>query len=168
MLDLVCFALDDTRYAVPSNRCIEVVARVLLTPLPEVAPPVLGLFSYRGVPMVAVDLRTRLGHPPRPPMRDDHFLLVRGARRNVALVVDRVTSSQILPQEEMQASLLPSRHVAGLAARPPPSRTAARDGTRGTIQASATRQSAAPTPTGMRSPMCSEMAPIASAPSAGA
>ena len=80
--------------------------------------PVLGIFSYRGVPLAAVDLRARLGHPPRPPSRDDHFLLVQAARRAVALVVDRVTSSEPFPPAGAQAAPLPSRHIAGVVTLP--------------------------------------------------
>ncbi|MFS8066535.1 MAG: chemotaxis protein CheW [Byssovorax sp.] len=111
---LVCFTLDETRYAVPAERVLEIVARVVLTPLPAVAPPILGVFSYRGAPMAAVDLRARLGHPARPPSRDDHFLLVRSARRDVALVVDRVTTTAPVAERKVWPSPLPARHLAGV------------------------------------------------------
>ncbi len=111
---LVCFTLDETRYAVPAERVLEIVARVVLTPLPAVAPPILGVFSYRGAPMAAVDLRARLGHPARPPSRDDHFLLVRSARRDVALVVDRVTATAPVAERKVWPSPLPARHLAGV------------------------------------------------------
>ena len=54
MNTLVCFTLDETRYAVPAERVLEIVARVVLTPLPAVPAPILGVFSYRGAPMAAV------------------------------------------------------------------------------------------------------------------
>lgn len=111
---LVCFTLDETRYAVPAERVLEIVARVVLTPVPAVAPPILGVFSYRGAPMAAVDLRARLGHPARPPSRDDHFLLVRSARRDVALVVDRVTATAPVAERKVWPPPLPARHLVGV------------------------------------------------------
>jgi purine-binding chemotaxis protein CheW len=116
MHTLVCFTLDDTRYAVPAERVLEIVARVVLTPLPAVPAPVVGVFSYRGAPMAAVDLRARLGHPTRPPARDDHFLLVRSARRDVALVVDRVNTTEPLRDRPVLAPPLPTPHLAGVVA----------------------------------------------------
>lgn len=113
MVTLVCFTLDETRYAVPAERVLEIVARVVLTPLPAVAPPILGVFSYRGAPMAAVDLRARLGHPARPPSRSDHFLLVRSARRDVALVVDRVTTTAPVAERKVWPPPLPARHLVG-------------------------------------------------------
>ena len=111
---LVCFTIDDTRYAVPAARVLEIVARVVLTPLPAVPSPILGAFSYRGAPMAAVDLRARLGHPPRAPSRDDHFLLVRAARRDVALVVDRVTTTELVAERKVWPLPLAVPHLAGV------------------------------------------------------
>jgi purine-binding chemotaxis protein CheW len=111
---LVCFTLDGTRYAVPAERVLEIVARVVLTPLPAVPAPIVGVFSYRGTPMAAVDLRARLGHAPRPPGRDDHFLVVRSARRDVALVVDRVDTTEPLDERRVWPAPTPAQHLAGV------------------------------------------------------
>ncbi len=113
---LVCFTLDDARYAVPAERVLAIVARVVLTPLPAALAPILGVFSYRGVPTAAVDLRARLGHPARPPARDDHFLIVRSARRDVALVVDRVNTTEPLADRPVCPPPLPARHLVGVVA----------------------------------------------------
>jgi purine-binding chemotaxis protein CheW len=118
MNTLVRFTLDDTPYAVPAARVVEVVGRVLLTPLPEAPAPVLGIFAYRGAPMAAVDLRARLGHAPRAPERDDHFLVVRAARRAVALVVDRVVSTEAFAEGDVRPPPVPGRHVAGVVMLP--------------------------------------------------
>ncbi len=55
------FLLDDVRYGLPSERVVEVVPRVLLTPLPATAAHVIGVFRHRGEIAVAIDLRRRLG-----------------------------------------------------------------------------------------------------------
>jgi purine-binding chemotaxis protein CheW len=114
MLTLVHFKLDETRYAVPASRVIEVVPRVLVTPLSGVAPPVLGVLSYRGAPISAVDLRARLMLPPRAPGCDDHFIIAESARRHVALVVERVDGIESIPLADVLPSPSPSPHVAGV------------------------------------------------------
>lgn len=116
MLQVLEFAIDHTRYAVPVPRVVEVVPRVRLTPLPEMSPVIAGIFNYRGAVTVAVDLRARLGHPLRSPSSDDHLLVVRGARRVVALVVDRVLALRTIPRERVQAPMAPVAHVRGVVA----------------------------------------------------
>ncbi len=110
------FQLADARYAVPVERVIEVVPRIWVTPLPGAAEVVVGVFNYRGSVTVAVDLRPRLGHCPKAPSTDDHLLVVRGARRVLALVVDRVSDLRELAPEAVQVPMIPSRHVRGVVA----------------------------------------------------
>jgi purine-binding chemotaxis protein CheW len=113
---LLEFEIDEARYGVPVERVVEVVPRVWLTPLPGAAAIVVGVFNYRGAVIVAVDLRSRLGHPPRRPCADDHLLVVQGARRVVALVVDRVRDLRQVACEQVQATTVPSRHIRGVVA----------------------------------------------------
>lgn len=113
---LLEFEIDAARYGVPVERVVEVVPRVWLTPLPGAADIVVGVFNYRGVVIVAVDLRSCLGHPPRRPSSDDHLLVVQGARRVLALVVDRVRDLRRVSREQVQATAVPSRHIRGIVA----------------------------------------------------
>ncbi|EYF04589.1 chemotaxis protein CheW [Chondromyces apiculatus] len=115
MLELLTFALDEFRYAVPSTRVVEVIQRVLITPLPGTAAHVLGLIAHRGGMAVAVDLRARFGLPPRRPTLDDHLVVARGARRQVALVVDRAEGLLMLPRAQVEDPPLAVTHVSGIA-----------------------------------------------------
>lgn len=108
------FEIEATRYAVPVERVIEVVPRVWLTPLPTAARVIAGAFNYRGAVTVAVDLRSRLGHAARPPSPDDHLLVVRGARRVLALVVDPVRDLRPLAPGQVQAPTVAVPHIRGL------------------------------------------------------
>jgi len=108
------FQLADGRYAVPVDRVIEVVPRVWVTPLPGASAVIAGVFNYRGAVTVVVDLRPRLGHPPRSPTPDDHLLVVQGARRVLALVVDRVSDLRALAPGSVQSPSIPLRHVRGV------------------------------------------------------
>lgn len=109
------FEIASTRYAVPVERVVEVVLRVWLTALPGAPAVVVGAFNYRGAATVAVDLRSRLGHPVRPPTPGDHLIVVRGARRTLALVVDRVRALREIPPALVQAPSIALPHVRGIA-----------------------------------------------------
>lgn len=109
------FTLDDARYAVPLGRVVEVLPRVWITPLPGAPDVVAGVINHRGEARVVVDLRARLAHPPRAPSIDDHLLVVRAARRTVALLVDRVVAPQTLTLAPPDALALRAPHVAGVA-----------------------------------------------------
>ena len=114
MLEFLTFSLHEVRYALPSERVIEVVPRVLITPLPGTAPHVLGVIEHRGGVAVAVDLRRRLGYPPRPAALEDHLVIARGARRRLALVVDRVQELLRVPEGEVRPPPVAAGHVAGI------------------------------------------------------
>ena len=109
------FEIGSTRYAVPVERVVEVVLRVWLTALPGAPAVVVGAFNYRGAATIAVDLRSRLGHPVRPPLPGDHLIVVRGARRTLALVVDRVLALREIPPELVHAPSIALPHVRGIA-----------------------------------------------------
>lgn len=115
MLDVLEFLLDDIRYALPSERVVEVVPRVLLTPLPGTAAHVAGVFLHRGEIAVAVDLRRALGRPARPPALEDHLLVARGARRRVALIVDRAVGLARIPRDRVRPPPVRAPHLAGIA-----------------------------------------------------
>lgn len=89
MIDVLELMLADTHHALPLGRVVEVVSRVDITRIPDLAAPLLGFFVYRGEPLPAVDLRHRLGYPARPPALADHFVVAQARSRRIALVVDR-------------------------------------------------------------------------------
>lgn len=89
VIDVLELMLADTHYALPLDRVIEVVPRVEITRIPDLAPPVQGFFVYRGEPLAAVDMRHRLGYPARPPALEDHFVVAHARTQWIALVVDR-------------------------------------------------------------------------------
>jgi purine-binding chemotaxis protein CheW len=76
---------------------------------------VLGVFRHRGEVAVAIELRRRLGHPARPPSMSDHFIVARGARRRVALCVDRAVGLVSLPLERLRPAPVRAPHIAGIA-----------------------------------------------------
>ncbi len=112
------FTLGDARYGVTIDRVVEVAPRVLITPLPGVPDFVEGLFSYRQRPCVAVSLRRRLGHPERTPALDEHIVVVKGRRRLLGFIVDRVHGDEVVSDHAIEVPTETSRHITGVVALP--------------------------------------------------
>lgn len=82
---------------VEAHRCgfpVEVVAElhrmVATVPLPGAPVAIEGVLDARGTAVPVLDLRTRLGLTPRPPLPSDHLVFVDVRERLMALRVDRV------------------------------------------------------------------------------
>jgi purine-binding chemotaxis protein CheW len=114
-IDVLELLIADVRYGLPLARLVEVVPRVAITRLPELAPPVLGFLVYRGAAVVAVDMRHRLGYPARAPSLADHFAIVRARTRPVAMVVDRALGLRRVDPARIQPPPASASFVAGLA-----------------------------------------------------
>jgi len=122
-LDVLELVIADAHYGLPLDRVVEVVPRVRITRLPELAPPVLGFLVYRGTAMAAVDMRHRLGYPARPPSLADHVIIARartrtgtgpGALAPVALVVDRALGVRQVDPSHLQLPPESASFVAGV------------------------------------------------------
>lgn len=115
-MDVVELSVEGARYAVPLERVVEVLPRLWLTPLPGAPPHVAGAFAYRGRAAVALDLRSRLGHPPRKERLTDHFVVTRGDARPIAVIVDGVLGVRALDAADVRPAPMPSSVVAGVVA----------------------------------------------------
>lgn len=87
--------VGELRCAVPLERAVEVLQRVIITPLRGTTADVAGYVRHRGRVVPVLDLRARLGQEPAVPLLDEHLLVVRtrrpgGDEAPLALLVDRV------------------------------------------------------------------------------
>lgn len=88
MEPLFLFSIEDRRFALELS-CVErVVQAVAVTPLSDGPDAVLGVVNFHGVIIPVVDLRRRLGFPPRTVRLDDGMVIARTARRSLAFLVD--------------------------------------------------------------------------------
>ena len=87
---LVAFRLDEDLYGVEVSRVQEVLRSQRLTPVPLAPPGVAGLINLRGQVVTAIDLRERLGRPPRSEGADAVALVVSVDGEVVSLVVDSI------------------------------------------------------------------------------
>lgn len=84
------FFLDQLHLGVEVPCVQEVIRYQQMTRVPLAPPVVEGLINLRGQIVTAIDLRRRLGLPPRPPDQRPMNIVVRGAEGAVSLLVDEI------------------------------------------------------------------------------
>ena len=84
------FRVDDLFFGVAVAEVQEVLRHQPMTPVPCADEAVRGLINLRGQIVTAVDLRVRLGLPPRPDDRPPMNVVVRCSGEVVSLLVDDI------------------------------------------------------------------------------
>jgi purine-binding chemotaxis protein CheW len=87
---LATFRLDGDLYGVEVEHVQEVLRSQKLTRVPLAPPAVAGLINLRGQVVTAIELRERLGRPPRPQGTDAVVIVVRLHGEAVSLLVDSI------------------------------------------------------------------------------
>ena len=87
---LVLFALDRQRFALPLAMVRRVVRAVEVTALPNAPGVVAGVVDLQGELVTVFDIRARLGLRRRPVGLADQFLIASANDRTVALAIDHV------------------------------------------------------------------------------
>jgi purine-binding chemotaxis protein CheW len=90
MREMVTFLLADDLLGVDVGDVQEILGELPLTAVPLAPPAVAGLVNLRGEVLLAVDLRARMGRPPRGADEPSSNVIVRTGRGQVCLVVDRI------------------------------------------------------------------------------
>jgi purine-binding chemotaxis protein CheW len=102
VVELCAIAAGDEEYVIDLKRVREILPPVPVTAVPRAPPFVEGVAHLRGAVVPVVDVRKRLGVPPRP---DDHrarFLLVAVGSRELALIVDAVLEVVRVPRSQIR------------------------------------------------------------------
>ncbi|GAB3862249.1 chemotaxis protein CheW [Nocardioides maradonensis] len=84
------FWVDDLFFGVSVAEVQEVLRAQPMTPVPRAAEAVTGLINLRGQIVTAVDLRVRLGLPPRDPDILPMNVIVRSRGEVVSILVDDI------------------------------------------------------------------------------
>jgi purine-binding chemotaxis protein CheW len=84
------FWVDRLYFAVTVDEVQEVLRHQPMTPVPRAAEAVTGLINLRGQIVTAVDLRVRLGLPPRPEGALPMNVIVRNRGEVISLLVDDI------------------------------------------------------------------------------
>jgi len=84
------FWVDGLFFGIDVADVQEVLRHQPMTPVPRAAPAVTGLINLRGQIVTAIDLRVRLGLPPRDPGTLPMNVIVRTRGEVVSLLVDDI------------------------------------------------------------------------------
>jgi purine-binding chemotaxis protein CheW len=87
-LHLLCVDVAGQRCGLPIEAVVEIHPAVQLAPLPDAPEIVAGLVNRRGRALPVLDLRRRLGLPPRQLQVADRLVVLRLPDREAALLVD--------------------------------------------------------------------------------
>ena len=121
MIQLVVFIIEGQPYALHLP-CVErVLPMVAMARLPNAPDVALGVINLHGRVIPVVDLRRRFGLPPHDYGVSAHLLVVRTARRTLAIAVEEVIGVREIATEAVipPDAVLPGiGHVAGIAALP--------------------------------------------------
>jgi purine-binding chemotaxis protein CheW len=118
---LVVFAVEGSRYAVPLFSVERVLPMVAVPPVPGAPRVVLGAINLEGRVVPVVDLRRRLDLPSRDYGLAAHLLIVKTPQRTLAVAADEVTGAVSVDSRTvtLAGAILPGLGlVAGIAALP--------------------------------------------------
>ena len=103
------FLLDDLLFGVEVHHAQEILRRQEMTRVPLAPPAVGGLLNLRGQIVTVIDLRDRLGLPPRPPGPDAAHVVMRSVEGVFSLLVDEVGDVLEFPANSLEE---PPRNLA--------------------------------------------------------
>jgi purine-binding chemotaxis protein CheW len=106
----VVLRLDTQEYALAVNHVVEVLRMVAIQPLPEAPPGIAGVLNLRGKGTVVMDLRKRLGLPPREPDLHSQIVIIDVKDNCLGLIADEVTDILTLPR----SALKPAEKLSGV------------------------------------------------------
>ena len=96
------FQLDRVLYGVAVHEVQEVIRFQEMTRVPRAHAVVSGLINLRGQIVTAIDLRVRLGLPPRPEGEQPMNVVVRTEDGAVSLLVDQIGDVIEVSQEQFE------------------------------------------------------------------
>ena len=97
-VELCAFRVGDEEYVIDLRRIREIVQPLPVTPVPRAPECVDGVVDLRGEVVPLVDVRRRLGLPPRSSGARPKVLIVNLAGRTLALLVDGVSEVVRIPR----------------------------------------------------------------------
>lgn len=80
----------------------EIIRAVSISVLPEAPPIVAGIINLRGSVVPVLDMRVRFGADARAVRPSEHFIIVEGGERAVALRVDRAVEMAQVDDAEIE------------------------------------------------------------------
>lgn len=104
--NFVTVSLAGQDFCVPAAQVRDVLRAQPLTPVPRAPHAVAGLLNLRGRVVTAVDMRARIGLPPRAPREAAANVVVEHEGELYALIVD--AAGEVCPLDEGAAERVPA------------------------------------------------------------
>ena len=104
IVSLCAFLVGAESYVLDLRRIRQVLKPLRVTPVPRGPAHLEGVIQLRGEVIPVIDLRKRLGAPAPPPGPLARLLITWVGRRQIALIVDRVTGVLRLPRSQLTAA----------------------------------------------------------------
>jgi purine-binding chemotaxis protein CheW len=89
-MELLTFVLAGEQYAVSIDHIVEIVTPRPATHVPNADRSIVGIISLRGTIVTVVDVRQKLGHPPRAGSNDARTIVAERNGETLGFEVDRV------------------------------------------------------------------------------
>lgn len=109
------------RFGLLVSDVLEVHRAVAVTPLPAAPEPIIGIVDVRGSFVPVLDLRRRLGLPPRDVTPSDLLIQVEVRDRQLLLLVDEASRVERVPATSLEDAepLVPGARFLGAIGRSP-------------------------------------------------
>jgi purine-binding chemotaxis protein CheW len=98
LLQLVSFDMDDEEFGVDILNVQEINRMIEVTSVPNAPPHVEGVINLRGKVIPVIDLRTRLGMPPKEHDNNTRIIVMELSGKTVGFVVDAVREVLRIPR----------------------------------------------------------------------
>ncbi len=103
--EFVTFTITEQLFGIPVLQIQDVLSSYQITPIPLAPPEITGSLNLRGRVVTAIDVRVRLGLPPRPEDAKSMSIVAENEGELYSLMVDSVGEVMALPQSAYERNL---------------------------------------------------------------
>lgn len=103
--EFVTFTIAGQLFGIPVLQIQDVLSSYKITRIPLAPPEITGSLNLRGRIVTAIDVRLRLGLPPRPSDADSMSIVAENGGELYSLMVDAVGEVMALPQSAYERNL---------------------------------------------------------------
>jgi purine-binding chemotaxis protein CheW len=103
--EFVTFTIAGQLFGIPVLQIQDVLSSYHITPIPLAPPEITGSLNLRGRVVTAIDVRLRLGLPPRPSDADSMSIVAENDGELYSLMVDSVGEVLALSQSAYERNL---------------------------------------------------------------
>ena len=103
--EFVTFTIADQLFGIPVLQIQDVLSSYHITPIPLAPPEITGSLNLRGRVVTAIDVRLRLGLPPRSPDSESMSIVAESEGELYSLMVDTVGEVLALPRSAFERNL---------------------------------------------------------------